>query len=401
MKKNILKVFAGDMMYSVIALMALNGIIQLFVNPYLTKQMGAAAFGVILSIQSVVSIMASSFGSGANYSHLVLSAKKQEPKGDYNIFLAAVAVVSLGVTFVMLRVFNELTAVMYVSAAVLMIANILRYYGDVNYKLALNYKGFLKYYLVISLGYLAGTLIYPFTHSWGIAIASGEILATVYLLCTKQLYKRPFFAPSDKFGAVMKSVLELSFAYLISSIILNADRILVMLYIGPEEVTVFYTATLVGKVVAMLTSPLNGVIMGHLSKYEGNLSKKMMAGISGALLAAGLLVLLASVATSYIFVKIMYPDIYEAAKPLFLIANAGQIFYFISESLMVIVLRFMGEKLQIILNIIYAVMFFALAIPGVVFGGLYGLAAAILAANLGRYAAVTLVGMLGRQHAAA
>lgn len=398
MKKNILKAFAGDMIYSVIALVVLNGIIQLFVNPYLTKEMGAANFGVILSIQSVVSIMASSFGSGANNSHLVLSAKKQQPKGDYNIFLAIISVISLVVTLVMLIVFNELTPVMYVSAAVLMIANILRYYGDVNYKLSLNYKGFMKYYIFISLGYFVGTLAYPLTHSWGIAIASGEVLATVYLIFTGQIYKRPVFEPSDKFKTVMKSVWELSFAYLISSIILNADRILVMLYIGPEEVTVFYTATLVGKVVAMLTSPLNGVIMGHLSKYEGRLSRKMMAGISGALLTVGLVVLAASVVTSYIFVKIMYPDIYDAAKPLFLIANAGQIFYFISESLMIIVLRFMGEKLQIILNIVYAVLFFALAIPGVMFGGLHGLAVSILVANLGRYAAVTLVGMFGRQH---
>lgn len=398
MKKNILKVFAGDMIYSITALVVLNGTIQLLVNPYLTKKMGAAAFGVILSVQSVVSIMASSFGSGANYSRLVLSAKKQEPKGDYNIFLAIISLLSLPVTLVMLIVFGELNPVMYISSVVLMIATVFRYYGDVNYKLTLNYKGFMKYYTVISLGYAAGTLVYPFTHSWGIAIASGEVLATVYIIMAGQLYKRPLFEPSDKFGAVMASVWELSFAYLISSTILNADRILVMLFVGPAEVTIFYTATLVGKIVAMITSPLNGVIMGHLSKYEGRLSKKMMAGISGALLAAGLIVLAVSVATSYIFVKIMYPDVYDAAKPLFLIANGGQIFYFISESLMVIVLRFMGEKLQIILNVIYAVLFFALAVPGVIFGGLHGLAVSILVVNLGRYAAVTLVGMFGRQH---
>ena len=113
---------------------------------------------------------------------------------------------------------------------------------------------------------------------------------------------------------------------------------------------------------------------------------------------AGLAVLGVSVVTSYIFVKIMYPDVYELAKPLFLIANAGQIFYFISESLMVIVLRFTGEKLQIILNVAYAVLFFVLAVPGVIFGNLYGLAAAILAANLIRYIAVTLVGMFCKQN---
>ena len=74
-----------------------------------------------------------------------------------------------------------------------------------------------------------------------------------------------------------------------------------------------------------------------------------------------------------------------------------QVFYFISESLMVIVLRFTGEKLQIILNAGYAVIFFAAAIPAVLFGGLYGLAAAIFAVNIVRYLAVTLAGMFCRQ----
>lgn len=393
MKKGMIKAFAGDMMYSVLALVALNGIIQLFVNPFLTKSMGVDHFGLILSIQSVVSIMAASFGSGANYSRMVVSAKKQDVKGDYNIFLAAVAVLALIVTWVMLYIFDALNPVMYVSSAVLMIATVLRYYNDVNYKLQLNFKGFLVYYLVIAAGYAAGTLLYPLTHSWGLALALGEVAATVFVAWTGYIYKRPVFEASEKFASNMQSVWALSLAYLLTSVIMNADRILVYLCIGAAEVTVFYTATLVGKIAAMITSPLNGVIIGHLSKYEGRLTKKMMAQISGVLLAAGIVVLAVSVITSYVFVKIMYPDVYEQAKPLFLLANAGQIFYFISESLMVIVLRFTGEKLQVILNVAYAVVYFALAVPGVIFGRLGGLAATILAVNVLRYIAVTLFGM--------
>ena len=56
-----------------------------------------------------------------------------------------------------------------------------------------------------------------------------------------------------------------------------------------------------------------------------------------------------------------------------------------------------GEKLQIILNAGYAVIFFAAAIPAVLFGGLHGLAAAIFAVNIVRYLAVTLAGMFCRQ----
>lgn len=392
MKKNSIKAFAGDMMYSMLALIALNGVIQLFVNPFLTKQMGAEGFGLVLSIQSVVSIMGTSFGSGANYSRMVVNAKKEDVKGDYNIFLGIIALISLVVTLVMLVIFGKLNPLMYISSAVLMIANVLRYYDDVYYKMTLNYKGYLGFYLVITAGYMLGTLLYPITHSWGIAICTGEVLATGWVLLRGNLYKRPIFEPSDKFVSNMQSVWALSLAYLLSAFIMNADRILVYMFIDASHVTIFYTATLVGKMVAMVTSPLNGVLIGHLSKYEGGLTKKMMFAISGLLFAAGIVVLAGSVLVSFIFVKIMYPDIYEQAKPLFLIANAGQIFYFISESLMVIVLRFTGEKLQIVLNIAYVVVFFLLAIPGIMIGGLMGLAISILLANIIRFVFVTIVG---------
>jgi O-antigen/teichoic acid export membrane protein len=400
-KKNVLKMFAGDMMYSVLALCTLNGILQLFVNPYLTRQMGATDFGVILSIQSVVSIMASTFGTGANYSRMMTVTKKQDPKGDYNIFLVGIGLLSLAVTLVMLYVFDRtypdrgiFSAGMYVSSLVLMVATVLRYYGDVSYKQTVNYRGYLVYYIVISAGYIVGTLLYPVTHSWGLALCLGEVCATVFVAATGVIYKRPLFEKSEKHRYVMQSVWQLSFAYLISGMIMNADRILLMLFVGSAEVTVFYTATLVGKIVAMLTSPLNGVVMGHLSQYEGKLTRKAMGLISALMLLVCVVVLACSVVVSHVFVKIMYPDVYELARPLFLIANAGQIFYFTSESLMVIVLRFTGEKLQIVLNVAYAVLFFALVVPAVLLYGLNGLAAGILIANVIRYAAVTVVGIM-------
>lgn len=393
MKKNALKVFAGDMMYSISALVIYNGIIQLFVNPYLTHQMGATDFGVILSIQSVVSIMAATFGTGANYSRMMTVSKKEDPKGDYNIFLGIIALLSLVVTLVMLMVFHKLNMVMYVSSAVLMVGSVLRYYGDVSYKQTLNYKGYLLYYVAISVGYVIGTLMFPITRSWGIALCLGEVFATVFVAKTGVIYKRPLFEKSDKHDFIMRSVWQLSFAYLISGIIMNSDRILTMLFVGSAEVTIFYTATLVGKIVAMLTGPLNGVVMGHLSQYEGKLSKKVMAAISGAMMVVCVIVLVVSVVTSHIFVKIMYSDVYELAKPLFLLANAGQIFYFTSESLMVIVLRFTGERLQIVLNVAYAVLYFLLVIPGVKIWGLFGLAVAICLANVIRFVAVTLAGI--------
>ena len=97
---------------------------------------------------------------------------------------------------------------------------------------------------------------------------------------------------------------------------------------------------------------------------------------------------------SYVFVKIMYPDVFEAAKPLFFLANAGQIFYFISETFMVVVLRFTKERLQLYINIVYAIMFFVVSIPSVINGGLMGMAYAILGMNIFRFAMISVIGII-------
>ena len=70
----------------------------------------------------------------------------------------------------------------------------------------------------------------------------------------------------------------------------------------------------------------------------------------------------------------MYANVFEAAKPYFLLANAGQIFYFISGSLMVVVLNFTKEKYQLYINIVYLIVFAVVVIPAILMFGLNGIA---------------------------
>lgn len=393
MKKNILKAFAGDLIYSIGALVLLNGVIQLVVYPYLQKQMGADSFGIVLSILSVISIMATSFGTGANYSRMVVSTKVKEVKGDYNIFLAVICTISLIVSLVTVFTMGECSITAFLGLAILMVLSILRYYGDVNFRLELDYKGFFLYYVAITVGYVLGVLLYGVIGSWCITLILGELLATVFVAAKGNIYKRPLFKKSENFSSNIKSIVTLSSAYLISNIVLNADRILLLTFVGSAEVTIFYTSTLVGKIVALLTAPLNGVIIGYLSRYKGGITKKMMAGLTAALLVIGAVVTVGGMIVSYIFVSIMYPDVFEQAKPLFLVANAGQIFYFISETFMVVVLRFTKERLQLYINIVYAIIFFAVAIPSVISAGLMGMAYAILGMNIFRFALISIIGI--------
>ncbi len=67
-------------------------------------------------------------------------------------------------------------------------------------------------------------------------------------------------------------MISLSAAYLMSDFVSYSDRLLLPLLVvnGDEMTAIFYYATLVGKMVSLLSTPLNGVIAGHLAKYRGN-----------------------------------------------------------------------------------------------------------------------------------
>ncbi len=377
-----IKGLTGDFLYSVLGLVCMNGVIQLLLYPYFNRQMGADRFGVVLTLLSIVSIMGSTFGVAANYSRMVSRTKGQDANGDYNIFLLSVAVLSAAVSAVGLLWLGQGGILYSASYYLLMVVTVLRYYADVQFRLTVNFKRFFIYYLLISAGYAAGVALYPVTGSWTAAMLAGEALAVAYVIWKGNIFSRPLFEQSPYFKANMKSVVLLSATELIAALVLNADRLMLQMFAGGMAVTVFYAATLIGKMISLISMPLNGVIMGHLGRYKGKLPPRVFLGICGGSLAAGALLNAACVGVSYIFIKVMYADIYEQVIPYLWLANAGQVFYFLSNTLTVILLRFTDEKFQLYINIIYLAAFLTLAVPMTFYWKLWGMAWALLLVNL-------------------
>lgn len=388
------KNITGDLLYSMMGLVVMNGVIQLLLYPFLNRQLGAERFGSVLSLLSIVAIMGATFGTAANYSRMVCHTKGKEVKGDYNLFLLMVAGISAVVSAVGLWWLGGGKWYYFVGYYLLVVITVVRYYADVEFRLNLNYKRFFIYYVLISAGYVAGILVYPLTDSWIAAMLLGELLAVLYVVFRGKLFSRPLFSKSVYFRDNLKSMVILSGTELIATLILNADRLMLQVFAGGVAVTVFYTATLIGKIISLISMPLNGVIMGHLAHYKGKFSAKTFMKICSASVVLGLVMNLACVGVSYVFVKVMYADIFEMVKPYFWLANLGQIFYFISNTLTVILLRFSEEKYQLYINIVYLIAFIVLAVPMTAVWKLWGMAWALVIVNLLKIVAIMVVGKM-------
>lgn len=385
---------ASDLIFSIAGLVLMNGMLQLLINPMLNKWLGDDAFGDYQSILAVVAVMGTTFGVAANYSRMVRAREKKDTNGDYNIFLTVVSVLCIAVAAVTLIAYKSFSVVHFILLTVLMVMTVLRYYGDVNYRIKLNYKGFFVYYAIITAGYCLGLLLFKYvSEQWMLTFIAGEAAAVIFVLLHGDIFKgKKKLSPSPEFGKTMKSAGILSATNLLASVAQQADKIILGIVINGEAVTTFYVATLLGKVVSLLTTPLNGVLIGYLTKYDGKFTKKMFAIFAIVLLGIGVVALVCCYIASEIFVKLFYPGVYDEAKQYFFLANAGQIFYFIANCLMTVILRVASEKFQMYINIVYIVIYAATVIPLTMTYGIWGMTIALLIANAAKFAITAIVG---------
>ena len=390
-----------DLVLSVLGLVAMNGVIQLLLYPSINNALGEDRYGDILSMLAVVSVLATAIGTGANYARMVAETKGRGVNGDFNIFLLIamipVAAVSVAASLLILGSRGVPFNLLFI---VLSILSVLRYYGDVEFRLNVNYLRFFIYYVLISVGYVGGSFLVKYSVlgediSWVAAIIIGEALAVGFVALTGKIFRgRDALKASPELRENLKTTMFLLATNLINALALQADKILLRIFMNGEAVTVFYVATRVGKVVAMLTTPLNGVIIGYLARYKGRFTKKLFGIATAIALIVTVVFTAGGVLASHIFVKWMYPNIYTEASQYFIFANAGQIFYFVAGTMMVIVLRFVHERYQLIINSVYAVVFVAALVPLVANFGIAGMTWGLLGVNALRFIAVVITGFV-------
>lgn len=384
------KKFATDFIWSIAALVTMNGVLQVLVYPLLNRHMGEAQFGNVLYVLGIIAVIAPSVGLAANNIRLVESRSKTILNADALLAMVPQLAV-LGVVFfaVCKGYLNGIAD--FVMAALLVVLTTLRYYGDVEYRMTLNYKGYFIYYLVLSFGYIIGTLVYPFTKSWILCFLLGEAAVWLLLVVRGHVY-RPL-KKSENCAAMSKRTLTLALSYLLCNMVLNLDRMLLQNLIDSSTVTVYYVASLLGKTAALLVGPLNGVVIGHLTKSNTKqINIKSFAAVSGLIIGVGAVLFFGIAVVTPFFVKILYPDIFDRVTAIAPLANLSQIVCFASSLLLTIMLTFCSEKWQLVIQAFYAVAFLSLSLVLTEQNGLQGFVAASLTANIMRIIVTAAIG---------
>lgn len=386
-----LKNIFTDTMWSIMGLFLMNIAAQFAVYPYWNRVLGTEAYGNIVYLLGIMNIMAISVGSGVNYTRMRQSAYGQTTNKPYNILMTCGSVAALFVLlfFKVIGMLN-VSSLNFVLFSILTVITMWRYYADVEYRLHINYKGFFLYYLVIGIGYLFGIVLFRITGLWPMALLPGEIAGLALVVCRGLIFRRENWIVDNVKMDDVNQLLHISALLIglnvLSQLLFNGDRIILRLSIGETAVSIFYISSLFGKAMTLVTTPLNGVLVGHLAKYEGKLTKKMMNQITVATVAAVILVTMACVFASVIILPFLYPSEFETVKRYLILANAAQVIFFAGNVIITsIIFIFTPIKNQLVINITHGALFLAMCIPATIIYDIEGFCISLLIVNTLRF----------------
>ena len=373
-------------------LIFMNGVLQLIITPLLNRYMGAKQLGELLYITGLVAIICPSVGQALNTSRLVVRRSHEVTNGDYDWILLLFGILGSGVALFMSR--DSISGISVgIGVFALFLLTVFRYYGDVEYRLNLNYQRYFIYYLLIGLGYLAGFGVYYVTGQWVWIYLIGEGAALLFVGLTGSVFHQ-FFQRSQYFSTALGRGFFLTMSYLITNTTMNMDRLVIKQVLGNEQVTWYYVVSLIGKTLVLLIAPINTIVISYLTKRKELLTRSQFGK---AVLAGGgvsLVFFLACQVGTPLFVWLFYRNLYDSVKGLVTVVNLAQILGLFSAFLFILVLTFTDEKWQLWIQLAHFAVLLVTSVLAARAYGMIGFAWASLGANSLRVAAVIILGLV-------
>ena len=133
------KKIVSNTAYTIGGALLMNGVLQILIYPLLNRMMGSDQLGELLYLMGLVAILCPSVGQALNTSRLVVRRDYEVKNGDYNLLLLLFGGVGTVITLVVTKK-SMVSLPVILWTAILLMTTIFRYYGDVEYRLNLNYQ---------------------------------------------------------------------------------------------------------------------------------------------------------------------------------------------------------------------------------------------------------------------
>ena len=379
MKKNNI---TFDMILNIIAAALPVAALQLYFLPQLANALGGDDYGLLVTIIAVFSIIPVTMGNVLNNIRLIVDQKYNEEKvqGDFNVIVSCLLVLStiimLAVTYIIDPHPSALDLIFTIIVADLMLLN---EYLLVAFRLIINYKFILIANTFKVIGYFVGYKVFGIMGHWQFVYIVGELFCFTFILITTNLWKEPF-QKTKHFKQCASDTGELLIAKTINNALVYADKLIIYPLLGGVSVSVYYTATVIGRMVSMAINPMNSVALTYLSKIRKKPDKLFTyaMGIGVILCAVGYFI---CIFISRPILTFLYPQFVDNAMKYIYVTTAIIVVRTLIAIADPFILRFFAMKWQILLNGFTFIIYIALCLVLLKIYGLMGFCIGILITN--------------------
>lgn len=358
-------------------------ILQIFAMPLIAKQEGPEQYGVIVVIISILTLISFPIGNVLNNIRLLKNDKykKSYNDADFSPILLGSSFFSIFLFITVTFLFFENVQVFNLLFQVIIVLGLLvKDYWIVTYRINLNFRGILLNNIFLGLGYFIGSGLYYLIGYWEIIYLAGLVASLSYIISTSQIWKEPIrFSP--EFKRTFTDFLILYFSGLFKNLLTYADKILLLPLLGPINVAIYYSASIIGKMLSMVFGPINSVILSYLTKIDRISNKLFLKGFLMTLIVTIIGYIFTIVVSPFILHR-LYPDWAGESLKLIYVTTAATYITILSSIFHPFNLRYNKMKWQIYMSISNIFLYLIAALVLTHYYALMGFAISVLISKI-------------------
>lgn len=204
-----------------------------------------------------------------------------------------------------------------VIGSILLTATILmtnvRLYATCFYRLEKQYSKVIIQNIFYLIGIIISLIIFYFYKNIYLLLFIPEFISIFYAIKNSDLLKMKM-QKTIEFINTIKKFFKLGWISLLTNLMDYFDKFLIYPMFGAQMVTVYYAVTSMSKIANLITNPMSGVILSWVSNMDEKKSKNKI--LKASLIANIPVLLITTIITApltYIALKILYKEVFEAA----------------------------------------------------------------------------------------
>lgn len=302
-----------DMSISIGANAAPLLILQLVVLPALGAHVSVEEYGLAITLASFFSFCPATLGSVLNNIRLIRDADYPvEKKGeDFGVLAAIAGTVSFMASTAYAASIANLSLLEYLMLGCTGLMFFLGTYWVVAFRLSIDYRAIFAANCTLATGYLIGFFLLMIAGLWELVYFTGQACMVAYLMRKTGIWKEPV-RKTEGFSTIAKESILLSISTFLARVSGYCDRMILFPLLGATAASVYYVSTLLAKIVSLLTSSANNVILSYLAKESVASKRKfwitLAVGVVTCALCYGIVM-----AVSPVVLSLLYPQFAQEA----------------------------------------------------------------------------------------